>query len=350
MTNLFKKAAVIGDIHFGKRSDSEQYNQDCIEYIEWVIEQIKHNECDCIIFMGDSFENGKTMSTLTLHYALKGIRMLGDLGIPIYWCIGNHDLYYKENRRVHALPWLELIPNVQVINEVSLIGNCILAPWVIGEEVVLLTEQRAKYVFAHLELPLFIYDNGMEIPDHGKLHGDHFYQCEHVFSGHIHLHQQKINANGIPITYIGNCFPQNYNDVNDRRRGCMILEWDKEPVFLDWTDGPNYNRIKLSDLLEIIQNDQMGIAYNSKSFIEVYDDLNMGIEDTLMIKEALQDSIRGITFIHDENDVDIEEVVATSSDKETVDEFIRRGLTKLDTSGGKYETNLLLSIYEGAQK
>src|ERR1700748_3606745 len=116
MKQLFKKTAIFTDIHWGKKSDSEIYSQDCSEYIDWFIQLVKSNECDSIIFLGDAFENGKTMSTLTLNYVIDAVDRLNQLDIPIYWCIGNHDLFYKENRRIHALPWLKFFSNVTVIN------------------------------------------------------------------------------------------------------------------------------------------------------------------------------------------------------------------------------------------
>ena len=82
----------------------------------------------------------------------------------------------------------------------------------------------------------------VECPDRGGLHADMFVNCEAVFSGHFHKRQTKINSNGIPVTYIGNAFPHNFNDVGDRDRGCMILEWGKDPVYRNWEEAPNYNR------------------------------------------------------------------------------------------------------------
>ncbi len=41
MTNLFKKAAVFTDIHFGLKSNSLQHNQDCEKFVDWFISQAK---------------------------------------------------------------------------------------------------------------------------------------------------------------------------------------------------------------------------------------------------------------------------------------------------------------------
>ena len=39
MSNLFKKAAVFTDIHFGLKSNSIQHNRDCSDFVDWFIEK-----------------------------------------------------------------------------------------------------------------------------------------------------------------------------------------------------------------------------------------------------------------------------------------------------------------------
>ena len=41
MSNLFKKAAVFTDIHFGLKSNSLQHNQDCNNFVDWFITKAK---------------------------------------------------------------------------------------------------------------------------------------------------------------------------------------------------------------------------------------------------------------------------------------------------------------------
>ena len=45
MTNLFKKAAVFTDIHFGLKSNSLQHNQDCSDFVDWFISKAKEEDC-----------------------------------------------------------------------------------------------------------------------------------------------------------------------------------------------------------------------------------------------------------------------------------------------------------------
>ena len=41
MSNLFKKAAVFTDIHFGLKSNSLQHNSDCERFVDWFIQEAK---------------------------------------------------------------------------------------------------------------------------------------------------------------------------------------------------------------------------------------------------------------------------------------------------------------------
>jgi DNA repair exonuclease SbcCD nuclease subunit len=351
MPNLFRKAAFFTDIHFGDKNDSEQHNQDCIEFIQWFIKQVKGNDCDAVIFLGDYLDNSKITNNLTLHYANHGLELINNIGVPVYHVIGNHDLFYKHTRLVHSLPYLHRYPNITVINDVIKIGECIFAPWLLQDEYALVTEQSAKYVFGHFELPLFLVNQMVECHDRGGLTMDHFYQCDAVFSGHYHLRQLKINKNNIPVTYIGNPFGHDYNDVGDRERGMMVLPWDQEPVFINYTEGPNYNRIQLSELFDIIESDRLHEVFNTKSVVECYDDLNIGIEATLQIKESLQGVVRRFVMPEQQDDLDIENAdIDLASDTETIEVLVERNLAQLDTSGGKYNNDRLVQLWQEADE
>jgi len=53
MSNLFKKAAVFTDIHFGLKSNSIQHNRDCSNFVDWFIEKSKEEGCETCLFLCD---------------------------------------------------------------------------------------------------------------------------------------------------------------------------------------------------------------------------------------------------------------------------------------------------------
>lgn len=352
---LFKKLAACTDIHFGDKNDSEQHNEDCLDFIDWFCAKVIEHQCDAICVLGDYKDNSKFTNNLTEDYSKRGIEKLAALGLPIYWIIGNHDLYFKHSRRVHSLPYLDKFPNITVINEVTRLGDAdgdvMFAPWLLGDEYALLLQEPAKYIFGHFELPLFLLNAMIECPDRGGLTADHFTDVEMVFSGHFHKRQMKLNAHGIPVIYIGNAFGHDFNDVADRDRGMMILPWGEEPGFLDWEEGPNFHRINLSDVIDLIENDGLESTFNARSVVECFDDVNIGVEGSLVIKEAMQGVVRRFTLIQTDHDVDISSGdIDLASDTETVDVIVKRNLMNIDTSGGRYKTDLLVSLYEEADE
>ena len=92
------KIAMFTDIHWGCRNNSDQHNQDCTEYVDWFISQVKKNKCNTIIFMGDWFENRNAINVATLNASYDALDKLNKLELPIYFLVGNHDLYHRNDR------------------------------------------------------------------------------------------------------------------------------------------------------------------------------------------------------------------------------------------------------------
>lgn len=263
--------------------------------------------------------------------------------------VGNHDMFYKQKRTVIANRWAESISHddsLVLVDTPLELDGVFLSPWLVGTEYLEVIESEAKYVFGHFELPTFLMNEQVECIDRGGIHADMFINCDAVFSGHFHKRQTKINAQGIPVTYIGNCFPHNFNDVGDRERGCMILEWDKDPVFLDYPYGPNYNRIMLSDLVEIIEKGELGHHFNEKSVVECADDLNIAQEEALTIRELLHGVVRDLRLKPAPKKLDASTETTVKKDGKTVDQIVFEHINLLDTEGSDLDVKLLHEIYE----
>jgi DNA repair exonuclease SbcCD nuclease subunit len=343
----FKRAAFFGDIHFGKKSDSEIHNQDCVNYINWFMSRVEEYDCDRIVFLGDWFDNRSRLRIDTLHYSTQAIDLLTKPGIPVYWLIGNHDMFHKTTRDIYSLCFLKNNPHIKMIDEVLYEDDVLYCPWLVGQEFTQAT-RKCKYVFGHFELPLFLTNETYEMPDHGGLTMNHFENCDAVYSGHFHKRQTRLNSNKIPVTYIGNPFAHSFNDVNDPERGCMILDWDKDPFYLDWMDGPNYNRLLLSEMVAKIEDDSWKEAFNSTSIIECEDDMGIDFEESLEIKNIMLEHVRDFNIrqrkIQDETLMQGQELQG-----EDTDELVVQHLRNLDTKGSEYDSNLLIDIYERVQ-
>lgn len=338
--SLFQKVALYTDIHFGGNIDSEIHNQDCLQFIEWFTEQTINNNCDTVIFLGDHFHNRIRTENRTGEYSRRGISILNSIGIPVFLILGNHDIYYNNNRDIHSLPNYNQYNNIHLIEKITKIDDVIFSPWLINDEYFNLVHMEGQYIFAHLELPLFLQNQSFVKRYEGKgIHADMFDNCQAVYSGHYHKRQVKINKHNIPIHYIGNCFPHDFNDLHDNDRGMAILEYgETQPSFIKWNDAPSYSRITASALCESLEK---GISYHKKSVIEMTDDLDLSSDDINDIRNII--NIRKLKINKLSKQVN-EVNLVTPTQYNSLDDMITDQLKKLNY-GGNYDPEILIDLY-----
>ena len=235
MKRLFDEAIFFTDIHYGLKRNSVEHNKDCNDFIRWMIEQAKERGIKTCFFLGDWHHNRHTLNIETLKYSWEGLKLLDEYFEKVYFIVGNHDLYYRDNREVHSLLFTDKLHNFVLIEEEFTEGDVTIYPWLVGNEWKKAKNCKSKYIFGHFELPTFYLNAMVKMPDNNELKADHFTNQKFVFTGHFHKRQREGN-----VMYIGNAFPHDFNDLNDDERGCMILKWDEEPEFYAWPDAPKY--------------------------------------------------------------------------------------------------------------
>ena len=334
--SLFKKVAVCTDIHFGLKSNSQQHNQDCSNFIDWFIKTAKENGCETGMFLGDWSHQRAAINMQTLQYSLRSLEKLSAAFDRFYFIPGNHDLYYRDKRDIYSTEWARHIPNIQIVNDWFSDGDVVIAPWLVGDDHKRIPKLRGQYMFGHFELPHFKMNAMVEMPDHGEIQVDHFGHFDKVFSGHFHLRQQKKN-----IHYIGNCFPHNYADAGDTARGMMTLEWGKEPVFHSWPGQPLYKVLKLS---QVIDHAPTVLARNMHVRVEL--DIDISYEEANFIKDTfVKDyNLREMALIPVKN-TSVETDMAPGEIKfESVDQIVTDQITNIESEF--YDPKLLLKIYQ----
>jgi DNA repair exonuclease SbcCD nuclease subunit len=336
MTNLFKKVAVCTDIHFGLKSNSLIHNQDCSDFIDWFIATAKEHGCETGMFLGDWSHQRAAINMQTLQYSLRSLEKLSRAFERFYFIPGNHDLYYRDKRDIYSTEWAKHIPNIVIVNDFFKDGDVIIAPWLVGDDHKKLAKMQARYMFGHFELPHFKMNAMVEMPDHGELKVENFSGIESVYSGHFHLRQSKKNIN-----YIGNCFPHNFADAGDDKRGMMIKEWGGPDQYFDWPGQPLYRVMKLS---EAIDNGKNILQPNMHVRVEL--DIDISYEEANFIKDTFvkQHSLREMALIPSKRtDIDID--LAPGEVKfESVDQIVTDQLTNIESEF--YDPKLLLKIYQ----
>ncbi len=351
MTNknkTLKKGAFFTDIHFGKKANSALHNEDCIRFIEWFCENVKADpEIDYVAFLGDWNENRSALNIATLNYSYQGAKLIDELGLPVYFVIGNHDLYHRHNRDVHSIAPFAEFDNFIIIDEPLLVenieGRVLFSPYLFHEEYPNLIEKYVDIPFwaGHFEFKGFLVTGyGIKMPT-GPNHED-FKGPEHIVSGHFHKRQAVDN-----IIYMGNTFPMDFGDAGDTARGMMTFDHtSKEMLFDDWAECPKYSKVRLSDLL-----DETEVLWPD-SRVKCIIDVPISFEESTAVREAYTKKFNLREFSMEES-FEIREALSeteTSIDWEenelaSVNELVLQML--MDIESDHINNEQLVEIYKG---
>lgn len=337
MTNLFKKALFFTDSHFGLKNNSIIHNRDCEQFVNWACKLGKEQGCDTCFFLGDYHNNRASINLLTLQFALRGLERMNESFDQTFFIPGNHDTYYRDSRAVHSMEFAKHLKNIVVVNDFFKVDGVSIVPWLIGDDHKKLQKISADYMMGHFELPNFYMNAQVLMPETNEIRADHFKNVGHVFSGHFHKRQTAGN-----ITYIGNCFPHNFSDVNDMDRGVMILEWGKEPNFFAWPDAPSYHIFGLSEIL-----DNAETILKKGMHIRVNLDVDISYEEANFIKDTFVNSydLRELKLIPTKKTEHENDTTSGEIKFQTVDQILMESLKDIESN--HFQNQLLMDIYRG---
>jgi DNA repair exonuclease SbcCD nuclease subunit len=221
------KICILGDTHFGVRSDSIDFHKYYQKFYDNVLfPYLLENNIKIIFQLGDLFDRRKFINFNSLYLSRKYFfNKLKEHGIELHTLIGNHDIYYRNTLEVSS-PTLILkeYDNVIVYDEyanVDLYGiNIDVVPWICDDNKEQIFEQmkesKSDICFGHFEIDGFEMDRGTV--HHGGLDRKSLQKYDVVLSGHFH---HKSSADN--ITYVGTPYEMTWSDYNDPR-GFHILD------------------------------------------------------------------------------------------------------------------------------
>ena len=337
---LFDKAVIFTDIHLGLKNNSKIHNNDCLEFVKFMIKEAKERNISTCIFMGDFFHNRSNINISTLDCGLDIMQLINDSFDIAYLLVGNHDMYFKNKRDITSINMARSFSNIHFINSIETIEDCTFIPFLIEDEHKQLPQIKSKYVFGHLELPGYLLNKMVIMPDHDKETEDSFNNCEYVFSGHFHKRQSKVTSKGTKIIYTGNCFPHNFSDSWDDARGIMILEHDKEPEFKAWDHAPKYRNFTLSELLS---DHQYYMVDDIIAKVEI--DIPCTVDEIAFIRETFQKQykIREFNVIPCKKTLDLKNKDFNVDSTETIDDIVISQIK--ENKSNVIDNDLLIQIY-----
>lgn len=274
-----KKCAAFTDIHWGKPSPYQ--NQDCMNYVDWFCEQVKADpSIDHIVFMGDWFDHRSAIGIDTLNLSHIAARKINELGLPVFFIVGNHDLFHRHSRDVYSTIGFNEFDNFRVVNEPTVFpemgpAGALVCPFLFHNEYPTLKQYiNVPVWWGHFEFKGFVVTgHSMKMPTGPDVDD---YAGPVIFSGHFHKRQVSRTT-----VYIGNTFPMNFADCDDTARGMCIYDYDTEQVdFIDWEECPKYQRVTLSDLID------NKVSIHQYARVRCVADLDISYEESGKIKQA----------------------------------------------------------------
>lgn len=307
-----KKAALFTDIHFGKKNNSELHNKDCVAFIDWFYDKCLEYDVDHIDFAGDWFEERDSIDSLTAKYAMDCAVKLNSLGIPIFFIVGNHDLYYRDNRAVYATYEYKNLENFIIIDEPYVsedtLKPTLYSPFLFEKEYPRLAEYLDIPIWiGHFEFKGFVI-TGETITKKDGPDPDNYSAPDIIMSGHFHKRQKYKN-----IHYIGNTFPMNFSDANDNDRGMALYDYESGEIqYVNWEDCPKYLDLKLSQIIENPKILKKDARVKCSADVDISHSQHSDLKNALIDKFSLRE-----LNINDTTEVVVEESEFTEEEIQT---------------------------------
>lgn len=294
--------------------------------------------------MGDWFDHRSAISVDTMNYSHRAAKRLNDLGLPVYFIVGNHDLFNRHSRDVYSTVAFTEFENFIVVNEPTVFDElgadgALVCPFLFHNEYEFLEGYKHLPVWwGHFEFRGFIVTGAtMKMPTGPEVES---YSGPLIFSGHFHKRQANKN-----VVYIGSCFPYDFSDSEDSERGCCVYQYDTQDIqFFNWDDCPKYQKCTLSSLID------RSAKLHKKSRVRCVVDVDISFEESAKLKQAFvaKYDLREFTL---EESKDISNALKFGADAEdtgeikSVDELIMEMLNNIEAP--QIDKGMLIQIYQG---
>jgi DNA repair exonuclease SbcCD nuclease subunit len=318
------KIAILGDCHFGVRSDSLAFHNLYKKfYTEVFFPYLEENGINIVYQLGDLFDRRKYISFQTLALCRKYFfDVMRDKNISFYTLLGNHDIAFKNTLDVNS-PQLLLkeYENICIFDKPHSdkeFGIDII-PWICqdneAEIADFIKRSTASICLGHFELAGYEMDRGNIC--HEGMNASVLKKYEMVLSGHFHH-----KSNDGHINYVGTPYEMTWSDCDDVR-GFHILDTDTHE--LTFITNPHrmfykirYNDENINSLSEISQQNISDFAGKYVKIV-VEKKTNAYMFDTFL-DEIAQVSPLDVTVVEDfteitseADDIDVDQAEDTIS-------------------------------------
>lgn len=270
----YNRIHLISDLHFGIRANSLEWLNNQMDYFDnFYIPYLKDNikKDDILFILGDIFDSRQSIDITVLNSAISVIEKLSKL-LLVHILIGNHDCAKKYDTDINSIVAFKYMPNVYIYEKPIIITNekshILILPWIGNRDIEenYVRANKYEYVFTHINIAGFKFDNGKDIKSAFATDFSKFKQIKRLFSGHIHKRQEIGN-----LIYIGSPYHTKRSDIGNTK-GIYLFDPEKNSIeFILNEFSPTFKRIMLEDILELSLNDTIKILNNNYTDIIVPD-------------------------------------------------------------------------------
>jgi len=269
------KLILITDTHFGARNDSQVFSEFFYEFYrnQFFPYIIDHIDDICgVVHLGDCLDRRKFVNYKTsMDFRERFIGGLLETWLPVWFIVGNHDIYYKNTLQVNCYQELRLPgedncwyivdkPEVRDFNghEIAMF------PWITAENhsdtMQLLKQSGAQIAMGHLEVKGFEMHSGI-ISDAGY-EKSLFNNFDMVMSGHFH----KRSTDG-HINYLGCPYEMTWADCGDPK-GFHTFDLENRELEFIPNEYTMFEKIRYDDSKTDYGN--IDIAKYDQKFVKVF--------------------------------------------------------------------------------
>lgn len=338
------KLLMFNDIHFGAKGNSKTFNEYCIKFVEYLIEYSLKNKIDKILFLGDWHDSRDEIQIATLNYSHKALKLLSDTKIPVEMILGNHDLYFRNSRKLNSIPFVETETSIHLIKEPYFdeINKFLFIPWLVEEEnfVSIISKYSPEYVFCHAELPGFKFN---KLSSASGIFDETLYTGpKKIFSGHYHQRQEKGN-----VVYTGNCFCSTFADLDEEKnRGFCVLDTESgDYEFVQVPNMPIYRKLNYSE----IKNSLKEIENENNLFLKIVVDVAVNNEKLLELRKILEAKNNIINVSFENTYTETAEIKEEQvEDYETVEDLVVNSIDALKDLDENYDKEMLKELFKNS--
>lgn len=179
--------------------------------------------------LGDLNDDRREINVFVLNKLDELLEKLDSLEIPIYYILGNHDVFYKNDNSINSIkPILRGFKNLNLIDSPTEINienkNFIMIPWINDNNYnqnLEYLKSREPEIFNSYVLGHFAFAGLMpfEKNNDSKLNLEYFKKYKGLFSGHYHLRVKDKN-----VHYVGSILDFKWGEELSSHGFCVLNE------------------------------------------------------------------------------------------------------------------------------